>query len=92
MKAIITNVKGLIMIEFLEGVGALGITYHSCPYWKRSTGNPTIHISLWFVKIIVTLPFQHVTPKGYGTATSDYGFFWWPSINKKPKLHCSTLK
>ena len=80
------------MIEFLSGFGAIGITYHSCPYWKRSVGNPSIHISLWFVKIIFALPFQHVTPKGHGTATSDYGVFWWPSVRVKPKIHFSTLK
>ena len=79
------------MIEFLSGVGALGITYHSCPYWRREKGTPSIHASLWFLKVIIQLPFNHITPKGHGTATSNYGFFWWPSINKKPKFFWSTL-
>jgi hypothetical protein len=79
------------MIEFLSGVGALGISYHSCPYWRRRKGTPSIHISLWFVKLLIQLPFSHITPKGHGTATSSYGVFWWPAVNKNPRLFWSTL-
>jgi hypothetical protein len=77
---------------FLSGLGALGFTYHSCPYFNRIKGNPSIHISIWFLKIIIYLPFNHITPKGHGTATSNYGFFWWPAVNKKPRFFWSTLK
>ena len=80
------------MMECLSGVGAIGVTYHSCPYWKRNKGKPSVHISLWFVKVIITLPYKHVTPKGHGTATSDYGVFWWPSVRVNPRLYWSTLR
>tara|TARA_R110000851_G_scaffold12408_1_gene43126 strand:+ start:576 stop:827 length:252 start_codon:yes stop_codon:yes gene_type:complete len=80
------------MIEFISGVGALGVTYHSCPYWRRRKGTPSIHVCLWFVKIIIQLPFEHIAPLGHGTATSSYGVFWWPAINTKPKFYWSTLR
>ena len=78
--------------EAINGVGALGVTYHSCPYWRRSDGRPYLHVSLWWVKILILLPFKDVTPKGHGTATSDYGIFWWPSVRLKPHLHWNKLK
>ena len=79
-------------IEFLSGVGAIGFTYHSCPYWKRSDGRPSLHISMWFLKVIIFIPYQHVTPEGHGTGTSDYGVFWWPKAKAKPTFSWRTLK
>jgi len=79
-------------MKFLAGVGALGFTYHSCPYWKREFGMPSIHVSMWRIKLIIYLPFKHTTPKGHGASTSSYGFYWWPKLNIKPSFYWSTLK
>jgi len=79
-------------IEFLSGVSALGFTYHSCPYWRRVDGRSSIHISIWWTKLIIYLPFQHVTPFGHGSATSYYGFYWWPRLNIRPHFYWETLK
>ena len=74
-------------MEVLSGVGAIGIIYHSCPYWKRKDGRGSLHVSLWFIKLIIRLPFKDVTPKGHGTYTSMYGFFWWPEVNQRAKFY-----
>ena len=78
-------------IIVLAGVGALGVSYNSCPYWRRISGNPSIHLSLWFCKIIIYLPFNHVTPIGHGSSVSRYGFFWWPKLRPKPTFYWETL-
>lgn len=76
-----------VMPELLSGVGALGITYHSCPWWNRSRGTGAIHISAYWFKLIVYMPWGDLTPFGKGTYTSSYGIFWWPSLNNKPNLY-----
>jgi hypothetical protein len=78
-------------MEILSGLGAIGLTYHSCPYWKRRLSKPTVHISLWWVKLIIHLPIKHLTPKGHGSATSSYGIFWWPSLRMKPSIFWHTI-
>lgn len=78
--------------EIMNGLGAIGITYATAPYWARRDGRPSLSISLWWVKFFILLNFTHITPYGHGSATSLYGVFWWPSINIKPKIHWSTLR
>lgn len=74
-------------MEILSGVGAIGITYHSCPYWRRRNGRPMLHISLWFIKVLIKMPWKDVTPKGKGSFVSSYGFFWWPSLSIKVRFY-----
>ena len=80
------------MIELLSGVGAIGISYQSCPYWKRRDGRGLLAISLWWVKILITTPWEDITPLGHGSAVSMYGFFWWPKLKMKPNWYWETLK
>ena len=78
-------------MKVLSGVGAIGITYHSCPYWDREDGRGSLHISLWFIKLIIRLPFQDITEKGHGTYTSSYGAFWWPRVSKIVKFYWESV-
>ena len=75
-----------LRFEFISGVGALGFTYHTCPYWKREDGRPSLHLSLWFTKLIINLPFDHCEKIGRGTTVGSYGVFWWPKVNIKPRM------
>ena len=76
------------MFKVIQGVGAIGFTYNTCPYWKRNDGRPSIHLSLWWVKIIILIPCRHVETLCRGSAVSSYGFFWWPKLSLKPRFHC----
>ena len=76
-----------LSIEFMSSVKAIGLSYSSCPYWKRNDGRPSLSIDLWFIKLFVQLPFRDCTPFGHGTATSHYGFHWWPKLNVKPRFY-----
>ena len=78
--------------KLMSGLGAIGITYSSAPYWAMSDGRPSISISLYWLKAYILLPYRHVTPFGHGSATSDYGFFWWPKLNPIPKFYFTTRK
>ena len=75
-----------ISIELISGVGALGLSYHTCPYWKRKDGRPRLHLSLWFAKALIYLPYTHCEKIGRGSAVDSYGVFWWPKVDLKPKL------
>lgn len=78
-------------VEVMDGLGAIGVVYSSSPYWRRRDGRPMLSVSLYAWKLIIFLPWRHVTEKGRGTATSIYGVFWWPKLSLKPQIHCTSL-